>query len=109
MAYLESNLGTTTMYVETTDTAPPSSSRGGWHGDKTFNETVADIRNEMEYVISELNSLDLDEIELSAGVKLGCESSAIFWCIAKASAEANFTIKVKWKRSKGDAACPTSE
>ena len=97
-SYLESKFGTANILVATSDQVTESQERGIAFRPKSFEEIVNEIKAAARNVIDELDSLGLEEIELAYGIKLGCKGGVSFWCIAEASAEANFTIKIKWKR-----------
>ena len=49
-----------------------------------------------KHILDETKKLDVDEIELEFGVKASGEGG--FFCFAKASAEAHFNVKIKWKK-----------
>ena len=47
------------------------------------------------FILGELKQLQADEIEMSFGIKVIGEGA--FFCFAKASAEAQFDVKLTWK------------
>lgn len=44
------------------------------------------------------NGADPDEIEISFGLKAGAEGGLAFFGIAKATAEANYSVTITWKK-----------
>ena len=62
-----------------------------------FEEAVANVKTGAQMIIDELCDLELEEIEVTLGLKMTGDAGFV---IAKASAEANFSIKVKWKKPK---------
>lgn len=67
---------------------------------KSFEDTVQALKENADYMINALKELELEEIEVSCGVKIGAETSTPFFALAKASGEASYTITVKWKAKK---------
>jgi hypothetical protein len=64
---------------------------------KTIKECLESLEKNAKFIKTSLESLSADETELSIGLKLATEGGSNFWLIAKASAEANLTIKFNWK------------
>ncbi|MDP9792825.1 hypothetical protein J2S43_001337 [Catenuloplanes nepalensis] len=64
---------------------------------------LSDVREAADEAISELSRMSAApaRIELAFGVKLTAEAKAV---IAKAGAEAQFTVTVVWERGPGDPA-----
>lgn len=69
----------------------------------TFDTALERIRSAADAMLNRLTSLTQppDELTVEFGVKLNAETGAV---IAKAATEANFTIHLKWLRSKGNPA-----
>jgi hypothetical protein len=65
-----------------------------------FSRALAQVRNAADELLQTIRSVAVqpDSYEISFGIKLNAEAGAI---IAKASAEANFTVKMSWTRSEG--------
>ena len=61
----------------------------------SFEEAVANVKTGAQMIIEELCDLGLEEIEVTLGLKMSGDAGFV---VAKASAEANFSIKVKWKK-----------
>ncbi len=60
-----------------------------------FGEVLAQVKPVAQTIISTLGSLTADEIGVEFGIKLGARAGII---IASADTEANFTVKLTWKR-----------
>ncbi len=60
-----------------------------------FGEALEQIKPVAQTVFSKLGSLSADEIGVDFGIKLGAKAGTIIAC---ADAEANFTVRLTWKR-----------
>ncbi len=72
------------------------------NGPRRVSETIR-LREELdpllkiaEYIVNQIKGLSPDETELSFGIKASGEGSAL--CFAKVGAEAQFDVKMTWKR-----------
>lgn len=65
---------------------------------ETFESAFARVRPVAEAIVNGMRRVadSPDEIEVEFGVKVNAEAGAI---VAKAAGEANFTIKLRWKRA----------
>jgi Trypsin-co-occurring domain 1 len=99
--------GSVIVEVDDASAAPRKTMRGGVpstetmvKATQTFEGALDGVRSASEALLARLLSLAQppDEISVEFGVKLNAESGAV---IAKAAAEANFAISLKWKRSTG--------
>lgn len=61
---------------------------------KTFEQAIETIEPVAKSLMERLRSLEPDEVEVSFGVKLTKQLSAV---IASGGAEANFNVKLKWQ------------
>jgi Trypsin-co-occurring domain 1 len=68
---------------------------------KTFEAAIQHARRAAESLVDQFRSLSSkpDEVSVEFGVKLSSETGAI---IAKASADANFSITLTWKRAESE-------
>lgn len=64
----------------------------------TFEEASKALKKNARYLLDLLDEMAPDEIEVSCGIKAGVEGGSTFWVLAKASAEASYTVKLKWKK-----------
>jgi hypothetical protein len=96
----------TTMLVETEIPTPEGglvqASRPGDMLTKahlSFGEAIDKVKPAAETIIKKLRNLhdNPDEIEVEFGIKLNAEAGAF---LASAGVEANYTVTLKWKRSK---------
>lgn len=60
-----------------------------------FKEALEHVKPIAQTVISTLSSITADEIGVDFGIKLGAKAGTI---IASADTEANFTVRLTWKR-----------
>ncbi len=67
---------------------------------KSFEEALEGIRPAAQVLIAKLRGLHdpPDEIEVEFGLKMNAEAGAI---VAAAGVEANYKVKLTWKREKG--------
>lgn len=65
-----------------------------------FDNCIEDTKIIAEKALRTFTSLDIEEVELEFGIKAGVELGVAFWFITKAATEANFNVKMKWKRKK---------
>ncbi len=67
---------------------------------KSFEEAVLAVKPSVEAFITMIQSLPVwpEEVELTFGLKASGETGGVF-VVAKAGAEANFCLKMTWKRS----------
>lgn len=64
---------------------------------RSFQESVEALKTNAQYVIQSLEALGPEEMEVTCGIKVGVEGGTPFFGLAKASGEASYTIKLKWK------------
>ena len=66
-------------------------------GGRTLEESLAAVAPALQEVIGKLRevSTDLSEIEVELGLKLTAEAGMV---VAKAGAEANFRVLIRWQR-----------
>ncbi len=71
---------------------------------RTFQETLEALEINARVICEKVkalgNELAPTEIEIEFGIKAGAEAGIPFFGLAKASGEANFTIKLKWADEK---------
>jgi hypothetical protein len=60
-----------------------------------FGDALEQIKPVAQTVFSKLGGLSADEIGVDFGIKLGAKAGTIIAC---ADAEANFTVRLTWKR-----------
>jgi hypothetical protein len=72
---------------------------GDQAGEIDFSRALARVRNAADELLETIRSVAVqpDSYEITFGIKLNAQAGAI---IAKASAEANFTVKMSWIRPK---------
>lgn len=95
--------GSVVVEMDDAASAPQKTMRGGVAADaiakasQTFDEALDGVRSASEAMLAQLASLAQppDELAIEFGIKLNAETGAV---IAKAAAEANFTVSLKWKR-----------
>lgn len=63
----------------------------------SFEDACEAVRKNSMHLLKILEAIDPDEVELTCGIKVGVEGGNIFWGLAKASGEANYEVKIKWK------------
>lgn len=63
---------------------------------KKLDEALASVKNSVGTFRRELAALETDEVEVSFGIKVVTEGG--FFVIAKAGAEVNYTVTLKWKK-----------
>ncbi len=68
---------------------------GGVSGTIRLKEELAPLLKVAEYIVNQINNMSPDETELSFGIKVSGEGSAL--CFAKVGAEAQFDVKMTWK------------
>jgi len=64
---------------------------------KTFSETAKALKANAEFLIEIFKELAPDELEVSFGINAAFEAGAPLFGLAKASAEASYSVKMKWK------------
>ena len=69
-----------------------------------FADALEHIKPVAQTVFSKLGSLSADEIGVEFGIKLGTKAGII---IASADTEANFTVRLTWKRTNEVAQTPS--
>ena len=87
-------------YIEVTPSDDSDPDRGLNLKDFSFEEVLNSMKKNAEAVLSSFNKLAPDGIELTVGLKLTAKGGANIWVIAEASAEANFSVKLTWKKDK---------
>lgn len=60
-----------------------------------FGDALEQIKPVAQTVLSKLEGLSADEINVEFGIKLGAKAGVI---VASADSEANFTVTLTWKR-----------
>jgi hypothetical protein len=63
---------------------------------KTLNEALASVKQSVATFRHELSALETDEVEVSFGIKVVTEGG--LFAIAKAGAEVNYHVTLKWKQ-----------
>ena len=69
---------------------------GGVGGTIRLREQLDPLLKIAEYIVNQIKNLSPDETELSFGIKASGEGNAL--CFAKVGAEAQFDVKMTWKR-----------
>lgn len=62
----------------------------------TFENACLTLRQNAEQLLGIMHQLSPQEVEISFGIKVGVEGGNAFWGLAKASSEANYSIRLKW-------------
>lgn len=65
--------------------------------DKSFSKALTGVKSSVMAFRKELAALEMDEVEVSFGIKV-VTSSGLF-AVVKASAEVNYTVTLKWKKA----------
>ena len=79
-------------------------SRGSKYGDvfiraqNKYKEAFSHIKAAVIELSAQLRDMEADEAEVTFGLKIAAESGN--FVIAKGSIDANYTVKLKWNRSK---------
>lgn len=63
---------------------------------KGFEETVDALKVNAKYLLNQLSLLAPREVEVEFGIKIGVEGKTPFFALAKATGEANYSIRLKW-------------
>ena len=66
----------------------------------TFTETAKALKANAEFLIEIFKELAPDELEVSFGINAAFEAGAPLFGLAKASAEASYSVTMKWKGEK---------
>ncbi|MCB8924072.1 MAG: hypothetical protein H6652_00440 [Ardenticatenaceae bacterium] len=69
---------------------------------KGFQETVEALKDNAGFVLEQLKGLAPKEVEVEFGITVGVEGKTPFFALAKATGEANYTIKLKWVREESE-------
>lgn len=97
--YIETNLSGMGIMVEVSSAEDSfSEMRGSGARKIDFDTILNDVKKAAKSVIDSLCEIDVEEISLEYGIKLGVKAGVAFWAISEVSSDANFTIKLKWKR-----------
>lgn len=97
--YIEANLSGMGIMVEVRGAEDGFSEMRGSGARKIDFETILnDVKKAAKSVIDSLCEIGVEEITLEYGIKLGVKAGIAFWAISEVSSDANFTIKLKWKR-----------
>lgn len=64
---------------------------------RSFQGMVDALKSNAEYIVSTLKELGPAEIEATFGIVAGAEAGIPLFGLAKASGEANYTVKLTWK------------
>ena len=67
---------------------------------QTLEKSLEKVKPAAKYIIQQLRELhdEPNEVEVAFGLKLSADAGAV---LASASAEANYTVKLKWVKEKG--------
>jgi hypothetical protein len=65
----------------------------------SFQEATKALKSNAQYILKNLEDISPDKVEISFGIKVGAEAGSPFFCLAKASGEANYSVKITWKNT----------
>jgi hypothetical protein len=68
--------------------------------ERKFSEALASVKSAVATFRQELAALETDEVEVSFGLKVVSEGG--LFAIARASAEVNYTVTLKWTKPEED-------
>jgi len=99
--YLETKVSGHALFFEinTNDEISDSILLGKPNKSVSFEEILRDVNVTIKSVFDSLENTGIEEIEFEYGIRLGVKAGIPIWVISEASGEANFSIKVKWKKS----------
>ncbi len=97
--YIETVISGNPVFVEVSsnEEVPEGLNRGKPNRHIPFETIINDVKQTAKSVFDSLQAIDVEEVELTYGVKLGVKAGLAIWMISEISSEANFTIKVKWR------------
>lgn len=73
---------------------------------RTFEEATDALKRNAQHLLNKLKDLGAQEMEVSFGIRVGAEAGTPLFGLAKASGDASFTVKLKWKSGQQN---PTEE
>lgn len=73
----------------------------------SFQQTAQAQKRNAQFLVDLLADLSPDEVEVSFGIKTGVEAGIPFFALAKANAEASYTVKLTWKKDSEKPKQPT--
>lgn len=69
---------------------------------QSFDQAVQAMKQNAVILLTSLENLGPEEVEVSFGVKAGAEAGTPFFGLAKASGEASYSVKLVWKPKKAN-------
>lgn len=67
---------------------------------QSFDQAVQAMKQNAVILLTSLENLAPEEVEVSFGIKAGAEAGTPFFGLAKASGEASYSVKLVWKPKK---------
>jgi hypothetical protein len=64
---------------------------------QSFDAAVEAMKQNAVILLNSLKTLEPEEVEVSFGIKAGAEAGTPFFGLAKASAEASYSVKLVWR------------
>jgi hypothetical protein len=90
------------VWVEVDDTADTAKieKASAKNATKTLEQSALSLKKTAEKIISIMEDLSPNEIEVSFGIKAGAEAGNPIFGLAKANGEASYTVTMKWEKGK---------
>jgi len=99
--FIETQIGSSNIYVEVSENAETRDEQecGVLNKKISFENVVEDVKEAAKCVFDSFQDIGIEEIEIEYGIKLGAKGGVSFWGIAEVSSDANFSVKLKWKKN----------